>query len=60
MFGVAFATLANVQKRNRGDSSCRTPDAVSSIEKAWDRSLGRGFPSPSAHERSMGSMRTRC
>jgi 3-methyladenine DNA glycosylase AlkD len=44
---------------DHGDTACRTPDAVEAVEKSWARSAKR-FPSPAAHERSMGSMRRRC
>jgi 3-methyladenine DNA glycosylase AlkD len=44
---------------DHGDTACKTPDAVEALEKAWARS-GTRFPSPAAHERSMGSMRRRC
>lgn len=42
-----------------GDTACKTPAAVEYVEKAWARA-GTKFPSPAAHERSMGSMRRRC
>jgi 3-methyladenine DNA glycosylase AlkD len=42
-----------------GDTSCDTPDAVTYIEKLWERS-GTRFPTPAAAERARGSMRTRC
>ena len=44
---------------DHGDTACKTPEAVEAVEKAWARS-GTKFPSPAAHERSMGSMRLRC
>ncbi len=43
-----------------GDTSCKTPDAASYIEKAWVHSLSKKFTTPAAHERSRESMRTRC
>ncbi len=42
-----------------GDTSCKTPDVVATVERMWARS-GTRFPSPAAHERSMKSMRRRC
>jgi 3-methyladenine DNA glycosylase AlkD len=57
---VAAAGRIGRVEIDHGDTSCRTPDAAGAIEKAWTRSLSRGFPSPAAHERSMESMRTRC
>ena len=44
---------------DHGDTSCRTPDACSYIDKMWERSHGR-FPTPAAAERARESMRTRC
>ena len=45
---------------DHGGTSCKTPDAAQSIEKAWAHSTSKGFDSPAAHERSRESMRTRC
>lgn len=42
-----------------GDTSCKTPDVVEALDKAWARSEAK-FGSPAAHERSMKSMRRRC
>ncbi len=44
---------------DHGDTACKTPEAVEAVEKAWARA-GTKYPSPAAHERSMGSMRRRC
>lgn len=44
---------------DHGDTACKTPDAMETVEKMWARS-GKKFPSPAAHERSMKSMRRRC
>jgi hypothetical protein len=44
---------------DRGDTACKTPDIAQTVEKMWARS-GAKFASPSAHERSMKSMRRRC
>lgn len=44
---------------DHGDTSCKTPDAIASIEKTWERVQGR-FPTPAAAERARESMRTRC
>ena len=44
---------------DHGDTACKTPDAIETVEKKWARS-GTKFPSPAAHERSMKSMRRRC
>ncbi len=45
---------------DHGDTACKTPDAVSYIEKTWAHSTSKGFESPAAHERTRESMRTRC
>jgi hypothetical protein len=44
---------------DHGDTACKTPDVAQTVEKMWARS-GAKFASPSAHERSMKSMRRRC
>jgi 3-methyladenine DNA glycosylase AlkD len=44
---------------DHGDTACKTPDVAQTVEKMWARS-GAKFESPSAHERSMKSMRRRC
>jgi len=43
-----------------GDTSCKTPDAASYIEKMWGHATAKMFPSPAAQERARESMRTRC
>lgn len=45
---------------DHGDTACKTPEAPAYIEKAWTHSLGKGFESPAAHERSREPMRLRC
>jgi len=45
---------------DHGETSCKTPEAAPYIEKMWARAKERSFGTPSAHERSMGSPRTRC
>ncbi len=45
---------------DHGDNSCKTPDAVASIDKAWAHSLSKGFSSPAAHERAREPLRLRC
>jgi len=44
---------------DNGDTACKTPDVAQTVEKMWARSETK-FGSPSAHERSMKSMRRRC
>lgn len=45
---------------DHGDTACKTPEAAGYIEKSWTHSLGKGFESPAAHERSREPMRLRC
>ena len=45
---------------DHGDTSCKTPEAVPTLEKSWTYSKSKGFESPAAQWRSRGSMRTRC
>ncbi len=45
---------------DHGDTACKTPDAATSIAKAWEHSTAKGFVSPAAHERSREPMRLRC
>jgi 3-methyladenine DNA glycosylase AlkD len=45
---------------DHGDTACKTPDAVQSLDKAWAHSTSKGFPSPAAHERSRELLRLRC
>lgn len=43
-----------------GDTACEVPDVAQQVEKAWAHSVGKGFASPAAHERSRELMRLRC
>ena len=45
---------------DHGDTACKTPDAVSYIEKTWTHAKSKDFASPAAQERARESMRTRC
>ncbi len=45
---------------DHGDTACKTPDAIESLKKTWERSTSSGFASPAAQERARESMRTRC
>ncbi len=45
---------------DHGDTACKTPDAVLSIEKAWEHAVAKKATSPAAQERARESMRTRC
>ena len=56
---IAAAKRIGTVTVDHGDTACKTPDAVETVEKMWTRS-GKKFASPAAHERSMKSMRRRC
>ena len=45
---------------DHGDTACKTPDAVSYIEKMWAHAAAKGFDSPTAQERTRKSPRIRC
>jgi 3-methyladenine DNA glycosylase AlkD len=59
---AALATARRVGpvEVDHGDTECRTPDAAAYIEKTWSYAKAKGFPSPSAQERTRESPRTRC
>ena len=45
---------------DHGDTACKTPDALTYIDKAWAHSVAKGFASPAAHERTRELLRLRC
>jgi len=45
---------------DHGDTSCKTPEPTSTLEKTWAYASSKGFASPAAQERARESMRTRC
>lgn len=45
---------------DHGDTACKTPEALPTLEKTWAHAKSRGFDSPAAQERGRASMRTRC
>jgi hypothetical protein len=45
---------------DHGDTSCKTPDAAGSIEKAWAHAKSKGFSSPAEQERAREVPRLRC
>jgi 3-methyladenine DNA glycosylase AlkD len=59
---AAVATAKRIGKVeiDHGDTSCKTPDAVATLEKAWAHSTSKGHPSPAAHERTRETVRRRC
>lgn len=45
---------------DHGDTACKTPDAGTSIDQAWQHAVAKQAASPAAQERARASMRTRC
>ena len=45
---------------DHGDTACKTPEAIPTLEKTWAHAALKGFDSPAAQERARESMRTRC
>src|SRR5262245_46815245 len=45
---------------DHGDTACKTPEIVPTLEKTWAHAKSKGFASPAAQERARESMRTRC
>jgi 3-methyladenine DNA glycosylase AlkD len=57
---TAAATRIGKVEIDHGDTACKTPEAVPTIDKAWDYAVSRKAASPAAQERARESMRTRC
>lgn len=59
---IALGTAKRIGKVevDHGDTSCKTPDAASYIEKQWAHAVAKKFESPAAQERAREPMRTRC
>ena len=45
---------------DHGDTACKTPEAAPYLENMWARAAAGGFATPSLHEQSRESPRTRC
>jgi len=45
---------------DHGDTSCKTPELVPTLEKTWTYAASKGFASPAAQERARESLRLRC
>jgi hypothetical protein len=45
---------------DQGDTYCKTPEVVPTLDKAWAHAKSKGFDSPAAQERAREPMRTRC
>lgn len=56
---VAAAKRIGAVNVDHGDTYCKTPVILETVDKMWARSEKK-FGSPAAHERSMKSMRRRC
>lgn len=56
---TAVARRIGTVEIDHGDTSCETPDAIATLEKAWAYSASRGHPSPAALERTRETPRRR-
>ena len=45
---------------DQGDTACKTPEAVPTLEKTWAYAASKGFKTPAAQERARESVRLRC
>lgn len=45
---------------DQGDTACKTPEVIPTLEKTWAYAAAKGFDSPAAQERGRESMRLRC
>lgn len=45
---------------DHGDTACKTPEAVATLEKTWAHAKAKGFANPAAQERDRESPRCRC
>jgi len=45
---------------DHGDTACKTPELLPTLEKTWAYAASKGFNNPAAQERARESMRTRC
>jgi hypothetical protein len=57
---LAAARRIGTVEVDHGDTACKTPEAVPTIEKMWAHAEAKSFPSPAAQERKRESPRTRC
>ena len=57
---TAVAHKIGTVEIDHGDTSCKTPEFMATLEKTWARATSKGFESPAAQERARESMRTRC
>jgi 3-methyladenine DNA glycosylase AlkD len=45
---------------DHGDTACKTPEMIPTLEKTWAYAASKGFANPAAQERARESLRTRC
>lgn len=57
---LAVAKRVGKVEVDHGDTSCKTPDAITAIEKAWAHAASKGFATPAVQEQARKSPRTRC
>lgn len=57
---VAAARRVGKVDVDHGDTACKTPDAQTSIDKAWSHAEAKGFVSPAAQEQKRPPLRIRC
>ena len=45
---------------DHGETACKTPEVIATLDKAWAYATGKGFASPAAAEREREPLRLRC
>jgi hypothetical protein len=45
---------------DHGQTACKTPEVIATLDKAWAYATGKGFASPAAAEREREPLRLRC
>lgn len=56
----AAATQIGVVVVDHGQTACKTPEVLATLEKAWTYAVGKGATSPAAAERAREPLRLRC
>lgn len=57
---VATATQIGSVVVDHGQTACKTPEVVATLDKAWAYATSKGFASPAAAEREREPLRLRC
>ncbi len=57
---IAAAKRIGKIEIDHGDTACKTPELVPTLEKTWAYATSKSFESPAAQERSREPMRLRC